>query len=256
MCWPNGTGVCNCSRSLLQVLDDCEGTDGPAVEVFKSVAVIPALVYQPPDASLPNGSLVAFSEGCGGAPRGALCSRHSTSHGRSWSPLVFPAAAAGLPPRPGPASGWAQPQATYDPRTKTILLMFTNETAEKPGGCDNNAEQLGGLLQVSSTDGGRTWGRFVDVQKQLSAAGASQTSCLAPTSGQGLVMRPVNGKYGGRIVFCAARNPYRGDVPVWSDDGGLTYNFSTGVDIPGLVRQPFVRTAQRTLTPAGPFRPG
>ena len=32
-------------------------------------------------------------------------------------------------------------------------------------------------------------------------------------------MRPVNGKYGGRLVFCAVRNAYEGDTPVWSDDG-------------------------------------
>ena len=52
---------------------------------------------------------------------------------------------------------WAQPSAVYDPRARTILLQFTNETAEKPGGCDNDAEQLGGVLQLSSTDGGRTY---------------------------------------------------------------------------------------------------
>ena len=91
MCWPNGTGVCNCSRALLQVLDACESTaGGPAVEVFKSVAVIPALVYAPPDATAAgaagaaaaadapsNGTLVAFSEGCGGdgGARGEICSR-------------------------------------------------------------------------------------------------------------------------------------------------------------------------------------
>jgi hypothetical protein len=40
--------------------------------------------------------------------------------------------------------------------------------------------------------GGR-YGRYVAVQRQLRAAAASssRTSCAAPTSGQGLVMRPV-----------------------------------------------------------------
>lgn len=230
MCWPNGTSVCNCSRSLLQVLDKCEGPHGGAVEVFQSVAVIPALVFSPPTPLLRNGSLVAFSEGCGGAPRGALCSRHSTDHGKSWSKVVHPVSAAGLPTRPGPNSGWAQPQAAYDPRARAILLQFTNETSEKPGGCDNDAEELGGVLQISSSDGGITWGGFRNVQQQLVAAAASSDpvkgrellSCLAPTSGQGLSMRPVDGKYGGRLVFCAVRNPYHGDVPVWSDDGGVS----------------------------------
>lgn len=269
MCWPNGTGVCNCSRSLLQVLDGCEGTNDGAVEVFRSVAVIPALVFQPASPLLPNGSLVAFSEGCGGGPRGAICSRRSTDHGRSWSRNVYPVAAAGLPPRPGPNGGWAQPQAVYDPRTKAILLQFTNETSERPGGCDNDAEQLGGILQVSSTDAGVTWGRFLNVQHLLMGSsqrsyGNRSLSCLAPTSGQGVSMNPVNGRYGGRLVFCAVRNPYQGDIPVWSDDGGVspkaamhrllsiscayachgslrilanvqvTYNFSSDLNIPGL----------------------
>ena len=200
MCWHNGTGVCNCSRALLQVLDECEGTAGGAtVEVFKSVAVIPALVYAEPDAALPNGTLVAVSEGCGGGPRGELCSRRSTDSGATWDELVFPVSAAGLPAKPGPNSDWAQPAAAYDPHTKAILLQFTNETSVK-GGCDNGAESLGGILQVSSMDHGRTWGRFADVQRQIAS---SSTTCLAPTSGQGIAMRPVNGRYGGRLVFCA-----------------------------------------------------
>jgi hypothetical protein len=48
-------------------------------------------------------------------------------------------------------------------------------------------------------------------------------------------MRPVDGKYGGRLVFCAVRNAYEGDVPVWSDDGGKSYNYSTGVYLPGTI---------------------
>ena len=47
-------------------------------------------------------------------------------------------------------------------------------------------------------------------------------------------MRPVDGKFGGRLVFCAVRNAYEGDIPVFSDDGGKTYRFSTGVYKPGM----------------------
>ena len=47
-------------------------------------------------------------------------------------------------------------------------------------------------------------------------------------------MRPVNGKYGGRLVFCPVRNAYQGDIPIWSDDGGKTFQFSTGLYMPGL----------------------
>ena len=110
----------------------------------------------------------------------------------------------------------------------SIVLIFTKSTISHSG-CDDGIEQLGGVLQVRSTDGGRAWGDFLDVQKQLQFPKAP-LNCLAPTSGQGLIMRPVDGKYGGRIVFCAVRNAYQGDVPIWSDDSGKTYNYSTGAD--------------------------
>jgi hypothetical protein len=100
------------------------------------------------------------------------------------------------------------------------VLQFSNSTSVA-GGCDINVEQLGGVLQVRSTDRGQTWSDFNNIQAQLDFP-KKPLNCLAPTSGQGLVMRPVNGKYGGRLVFCAVRNAYQGDVPVWSDDNGKT----------------------------------
>jgi len=88
------------------------------------------------------------------------------------------------------------------------------------GGCDLGVEALGGVFQMRSTDAGKTFGDLVNVQNQLkkhlpvppSNPGADPGTCLAPTSGQGLVMRPVNGKFGGRLVFCAVQNAYQGDV--------------------------------------------
>ena len=44
--------------------------------------------------------------------------------------------------------------------------------------------------------------------------GLSGGTCLGPTDGEGLIMRAVNGKYGDRMVFCAVRNAYQGDIPV------------------------------------------
>ena len=58
---------------------------------------------------------------------------------------------------------------------------------------------------------------------------------MKPTSGAGLVMRPdPQGRYAGRLVFCPVRNAYQGDIPIWSDDGGRTFNFSTELYLPGL----------------------
>ena len=57
-------------------------------------------------------------------------------------------------------------------------------------------------MQVKSTDAGRSWGAYENVQTQLEFP-KKPLNCLAPTSGAGLVMRPVGGKFGGRLVFCA-----------------------------------------------------
>jgi hyaluronoglucosaminidase len=50
-------------------------------------------------------------------------------------------------------------------------------------------------------------------------------------------MRPVSGKYGGRLVFCAVTavhtsKIFQGDLPIYSDDGGRTFNFSRDLHVP------------------------
>jgi hypothetical protein len=189
---------------------------------------IPSLTFIPPAAAADgdaNGTLIAFSEysaPCPGAPT-ATCSlgaKRSTDGGASWSPASFPADEATKLPTPGAHSHWCCPQSLWDSATKSVVLQFSNSTSVA-GGCDINVEQLGGVLQVRSTDRGQTWSDFNNIQAQLDFP-KKPLNCLAPTSGQGLVMRPVNGKYGGRLVFCAVRNAYQGDVPVWSDDNGKT----------------------------------
>ena len=188
---------------------------------------IPSLVFVPPavaDDGI-NGTLIAFSEyeaKCPGDPS-ATCSlgaKCSTDGGVSWSAAAFPADEATELPTPGAHSHWCCPQSLWDPATNSVVLQFSNSTSVK-GGCDIGVEQLGGVLQVRSTDRGQTWSDFQNIQTQLDFP-KKPSNCLAPTSGQGLVMRPVNGKYGGRLVFCAVRNAYQGDVPVWSDDNGKT----------------------------------
>eukprot|EP01052_Picozoa_sp_SAG31_P028681 SAG31_NODE_2789_length_5089_cov_4.516433_3_plen_286_part_00 len=97
------------------------------------------------------------------------------------------------------------------------------------------------MLQIKSSDLGQTWGDYRNIQDQIrfprarSGTGdARNGDCLAPTSGAGVVMRPdQNGRYGGRLVFCAVVNAYQGDVPVFSDDHGRTYNFSKDLSADG-----------------------
>jgi hypothetical protein len=60
---------------------------------------------------------------------------------------------------------------------------------------------------------------------------------MKPTSGAGLVMRPdLQGRYAGRLVFCPVRNAYQGDIPIWSNDVGRTFNFSTELYLSGLTQ--------------------
>jgi hypothetical protein len=202
---------------------------------------IPSLAYVPPGAPGAHatmGTLVAFKQQ---RAIGEPWARTSTDHGKTWLAKTNPAEQAGLPAAAGRHSVYCCSQSVYDGRTQSIVLQFGNSTGMK-GGCDLGEEALGGVLQLRSTDAGKTFGDFENVQQQIerrlpvppSRPGSPPGSCLAPTSGQGTVMRPVDGKYGGRLVFCAVQNAYQGDVPVWSDDGGKTFSFSTGVYIKGL----------------------
>ena len=226
------------------------GDGREAVSVFPAGA-IPSLTFIPADDGKGNGTLLAFSQfagprygkaatpGCSSAVAHAcdLGLRRSTDLGYSWSNATFPALEA-----TGKVAPWCCPQSVWDPHTQTVVVQFSNDTLtpKAKNGCDIHEEILGGVLQVKSHDRGRTWSQYLDVQDQINfprvASGGDyrNSDCLAPTSGKGVVMRPVNGKFGGRLVFCTARNAYQGDVVVYSDDGGRTYNFSKDLYVPGL----------------------
>eukprot|EP01052_Picozoa_sp_SAG31_P000257 SAG31_NODE_8_length_42345_cov_10.980992_9_plen_417_part_00 len=247
--YSSGIAYCSNSAQLEALLRKCDpgftppppppppaGPTGAVPVLVFSGGGIPSLVYVPTPEGVGNGTLIGFSEWSGKCPdASATCtlgSRRSTDLGATWLAATFPADEAVGIPNPGAHSHWCCPQSTYDARTGSVVLQFSNSTSVK-GGCDINVEQLGGVLQVRSTDAGKSWFDYRNIQTELEFP-KKPLNCLAPTSGQGLVMRPVNGKYGGRLVFCAVRNAYQGDVPVWSDDGGSTYNFSTGLYLPGL----------------------
>jgi sialidase-1 len=213
------------------------------VNVFPTGAHIPSLVYVPPDATSENGTLIAFGQVSADNGDADLAARRSLDLGASWGPASFPVdEAAGFKLH---GSHWAQPQSLYDPGAQSVLLVFTNSSMVH-GGCDLGIEQLGGVLQVRSDDAGRSWSEYKNVQAQLQFP-KQPLNCLAPTSGAGLVMRPVNGKYGGRLVWCAVRNAYQGDVPIWSDDGGETYNYSTSLYTPGLDECSIAQAANGSL---------
>jgi sialidase-1 len=234
-----------------------------AVSVFPAGA-IPSLTFIPAADGKGNGTMLAFSQFAGpryGKPTTPGCSsavahacdlglRRSTDLGSSWSNATFPALEA-----TGKVASWCCPQSVWGRHTQTVVLQFSNDTRtpKANNGCDIGEEIIGGVLQVKSSDRGRTWSQYLDVQDQIKfprvASGGDyrNSDCLAPTSGQGLVMRPVNGKFGGRLVFCTNGNAYQGDVPVFSDDGGRTYNYSKDLYVPGLDECSIAQAANGSL---------
>eukprot|EP01043_Picozoa_sp_COSAG02_P061764 COSAG02_NODE_8364_length_2597_cov_1.446757_2_plen_429_part_00 len=200
-------------------------------------AHIPSLVFVPSIGGR-NGTLIGFSETAGPCPHDSkqtcsLAARRSSDLGATWSADSYPASQATKIPTPGSHSHWCCPMSVFDPGSSTIILHFSNRTVIK-GGCDIGESQPGGVLQIRSTDSGISWFGFTDIQLQIEFP-QQPKNCMEPTSGAGLVMRPDHsGKYGGRLVFCPVRNAYQGDIPIWSDDHGRTFNYSTGLYMPGL----------------------
>lgn len=168
-----GINYCSNSAQLEALLHKCDPgftpppppptppgpTGARPVLVFRGGG-IPSLTFVPPSGRDANGTLVAFSEWEGPCPEGSTKSRcslgakRSTDLGRSWAPATFPADEATEKPTPGAHSHWCCPQSLYDHASGAVVLQFSNSTSVK-GGCDINVEQLGGVLQVKSTDAGR-----------------------------------------------------------------------------------------------------
>ena len=57
-------------------------------------------------------------------------------------------------------------------------------------------------------------------------------SCISLTNSVGLQLS--QGHHKGRLLFIGPHNSYHGDVVVYSDDGGSTYNWTMDLHQPGL----------------------
>ena len=214
-----------------------KGTPTPAGAL--SYVNEPSLLYVPPSQqNETNDSSSSSSSSCcccgvllavaGGASAlqptlgRALVLRRSFDGGATWSAVTLPM---------GPfadartVGSFFQNQLTYDTVTGTVILTVGNITnhLNSCGNGPGNTESLDGLLQLVSKDVGATWSRATPVN-----AARSPTTCLAPTTGHGVVMNaettPV--RFRGRVLMAAVHNAYHGDVIVFSDDHGKSYNSS------------------------------
>jgi sialidase-1 len=137
-----------------------------------------------------------------------------------------------------PAPGWGSAQQVWDPVGQRAILQFglSAQLYTTTGGCDaqpgtatGNSDN-NGTFQLVSTDHGKTYGEFQDLQRTYLP---KLDRCMAMTSGTGVRMRD-DGPYAGRLLTTVVHNSYKGDVVLWSDDHGKTYNYSTDLLVAGV----------------------
>lgn len=198
---------------------------GVAGEPVKEVD-IPSLLWIPPVGKAANGTLVAVGQIWHGLhdPPGAhgrrLIARRSQTLGATWERWTYPL------PLPGEnGSRWCCPQQLYDRRTSTAFLLLSRETS--PACNAEDGEKTMGVLSLRSTDRGRSYSTTPVPLRSLGLP-PSTPRCISPTSGAGVQLAD------GRLVASAVENPYRGDLVLWSDDGGGRWNVSLGVHSSGV----------------------
>eukprot|EP00039_Didymoeca_costata_P001306 m.51413 g.51413 ORF g.51413 m.51413 type:complete len:404 (-) comp10733_c0_seq2:19-1230(-) len=187
----------------------------------------PSLLYIPPSTDNVNGTLLAV---CGAIPAKsglgrAIVLRRSIDLGVSWSNITFPLLPFSNPVNVGT---FFQSMLTYDPRAGLAILTVGNIT-DHVNSCGNggSTEDENGILQVTSADRGLSWtSPPLNVNKYLPGA-----PCMAPTTGHGVFMGNSNtpAHLKGRVLMVGVNNAYHGDVIIYSDDDGKTYNFSTAL---------------------------
>jgi hypothetical protein len=177
-----------------------------------------------------NGTLIALTLARGSCTTGRNQSSpaevpiiwRSENGGVSWGPSILPFG------QPKLGDRWLPMQQVYDTRTARMLLTLGNGTQPIPHAstCESH-----GVVQLSSIDRGLHWSSKVE---NISSLLLGETSCLAPTGGIGLQLREGSPWAAGRILWAMAQNAYQGDVIVWSDDGGQSYNHSDTLHSKGL----------------------
>lgn len=203
---------------------------------------IPAIVQ------LPNGRLLAFCEGRvhGSGDFGDIniVMKFSDDRGKTWSALQalvnYDTLQAG---NPAPVVDLSDPRF---PKGRVFLFYNTGDNHENEV---RNGKGLREVWWISSTDGGITWSRPVNITKQVHRPRQTQQNAdyhfpddwrsYANTPGHALQFRA--GKYKGRIYVAAnhsagppqaAFRDYRSHG-FYSDDHGDSFQLSASLDWPG-----------------------
>ena len=220
---------------LASILRKCDPSwqppDPPGLVRVKVLdGAIPTLTYLPPSHIFGNGTLIA----AGQSGPGGLLLRRSDDLGETWGELLDPTSGGLFPPFKTKQI-LEQPQLGYDVKNDGVFLFFTIiDATPHGGGCDFGVLNELGFWMAESQDRGLTWSPPVDVQRTLpNKPDLNNSRCVAPTNGAGIQLGP-QGPHTGRLVFSGQSDSYNGSVAVFSDDGGVTWDWTSSLHKPGM----------------------
>lgn len=190
---------------------------------------IPAII------SLPDGDLLAFSEGRvnGAADFGHvnIVMKRSADKGKKWSSLSLVAENGLL------QAGNAAPVVDLtDPAYPNGRIFLFYNTGNKPEGEIRKGVGMREVWYRTSIDNGKTWSKPVNITSQV-----KQDGWRSYANTPGHAMQFSNGKYKGRI-YVAANHSIGDPLPhfedyhahgFYTDDHGKTFHLSNNISFPG-----------------------
>ena len=217
---------------VLLALTSCETTEAPMApertplfemgEDGSKFYRIPALV------KAADGALVAVADKRGDALGDlpniiTIVSKRSTDGGKTWSDMSIVAKGDTVA-----KCGYGDAVVIADEVKGNLVAVFSGNN----GLWHSNASSLIRTYTSTSTDGGKTWGKVIDITDQVYGGvyGEGTRHGLFTGSGSGVQLK--HGKHAGRLMLVvAARNDASwggtlSNYAVYSDDGGKTWQVS------------------------------